>query len=284
MTELHYLLGCQQDRFMTSDVAHLKVVCLTRSVISVSDGHVAVLCAWSVAETVVTYLWLWGLAIVYAGCWEHPGVLLLTAWRLAYLVKRSPRGLMVNHESRRALIVYNVVPRSWKSLILDYRHVPKLSLPRHEHFDPEKSNQCLHSIIAIRPCHSTGRFRPHHLKGRSFGRLSQSSVLIRAHFHTDTLQDLFDPHIAVPVSHGWQFLRLDGPCSRIDTAHVDFGNKADLRRDGGIFVGTVNSQLVKSAIVVGLSRQWLRQQNWKMITQNAWDHHGTVKMFASVIH
>jgi hypothetical protein len=99
------------------------------------------------------------------------------------------------------------------------------------------------------------------LKGRSFGRLSQSSVLIRAHFHTDTLQDLFDPHIAVPVSHGWQFLRLDGPCSRIDTAHVDFGNKADLRRDGGIFVGTVNSQLVKSAIVVGLSRQWLRQQN-----------------------
>lgn len=91
-------------------------------------------------------------------------------------------------------------------------------------------------------------------KRQSFGRLSQSSILIRAHFHADTLQDLFNPHVAVPVSHGRQFFRLDGTRFRIDAIHVDFGHEADFGRDRGIFLGAMNSQLVKSAVMLGLKK------------------------------
>ena len=84
--------------------------------------------------------------------------------------------------------------------------------------------------------------------------LSHSSVLIGTHFHSQALQDLFNPHVAVPVSHGGQFVGFDGTRFGIDTVHVDFGNEAYFWWNGGIFFRAVNVQLIKTAVVLGLCR------------------------------
>jgi hypothetical protein len=91
-------------------------------------------------------------------------------------------------------------------------------------------------------------------KSRSFGSLSQSSILIGAHLHTNTLQDLFNSHIPIPVSHGRQFLSFDGSRSRVNARHVDFGHKSNLRRDGRILFGAMNTKLIKSTIMLGLMK------------------------------
>jgi hypothetical protein len=90
------------------------------------------------------------------------------------------------------------------------------------------------------------------LKGCPLCRLTQSSVLIRTHFHSNRLQNLFNAHVSVPVPNGRTLFGFQGTGSRIDAIHVDFGNETDFRGYGGVLLGTVNAQLIESAVVVGL--------------------------------
>ncbi len=89
-------------------------------------------------------------------------------------------------------------------------------------------------------------------KGSSFGRLSQSSILIRTHFHANALQDLLDSHVAIPVSHGRNFILGDDTRSRNDTTHVDFGDELNVRGGGRVLFCTMNTQLIKSAVMLRL--------------------------------
>jgi hypothetical protein len=82
--------------------------------------------------------------------------------------------------------------------------------------------------------------------------LTQSSVLVTAHFHTNGLQNLFNSHISVPVSNGRQLFLFNGARLGIDTTHIDFRDKADIWGDGWVLFGTKYTQLVKATIVLCL--------------------------------
>lgn len=96
------------------------------------------------------------------------------------------------------------------------------------------------------------------LKDGSLLGLPQSSILIATHFHSNRLQNLFNTHVAIPIAHGWQFFLLDQPRLGLDTRHVDFGNKSDYGRDGGILVGASNFELIKSTVVLCLKNHTIR--------------------------
>mmetsp|Transcript_2778 Transcript_2778/g.3951 ORF Transcript_2778/g.3951 Transcript_2778/m.3951 type:complete len:192 (-) Transcript_2778:57-632(-) len=123
------------------------------------------------------------------------------------------------------------------------------------------------------------------LKRRSLGRLTQSPVLIRTHFHPNRLQNLFDPHVSVPVSHRRQFFGFEGTGSRFDAIHVDLGNETDLRGDGGVLFGTMNAQLIKAAVVVGAGRAKdatvpVRQKGIARVDQAEGNGHISQSLFA----
>lgn len=90
------------------------------------------------------------------------------------------------------------------------------------------------------------------LKGSSLRRLLQSSVSVGAHLHSNTLQDLFDSHVAVPVLHCGDLLLDDLTGFGVHTGHVDFRDEFENGRDRRIIAGAVDSQLVKSAVVLCL--------------------------------
>jgi hypothetical protein len=83
--------------------------------------------------------------------------------------------------------------------------------------------------------------------------LTQSSVLVTAHFHPNRLQNLFNAHISVPVSHGRQLFLFNGARLGINATHIDFRDKADFWGDCGVLFGTKNAQLVKATIVLCLN-------------------------------
>jgi hypothetical protein len=89
--------------------------------------------------------------------------------------------------------------------------------------------------------------------------LTQSSILVTAHFHTNGLQNLFNTHVSVPVSNGRQLFLFDGARLGIDTAHIDFRDKANLWRDCGVLFGTKYAQLVKATIVLCLK---IEEERW----------------------
>ena len=82
--------------------------------------------------------------------------------------------------------------------------------------------------------------------------MPESSVGIGAHFGSNTLQNLLDAHVAVPVLHGRNLLVDDLARLGIDGRHVDLGHESDFGGHRGVLFGAVDSQLVKAAVVVGL--------------------------------
>jgi len=89
--------------------------------------------------------------------------------------------------------------------------------------------------------------------------LTRSSVGVGTHFHANALEDLLDAHVAVPVAHCRQ-LAAEDFARFIDTIHVDFGDKADLRRFRWILFGAVHAQLVKTIGVVRLSTEKIKNK------------------------
>ena len=83
-------------------------------------------------------------------------------------------------------------------------------------------------------------------------RLPQSSILLTAHFHSDRLQNLFNAHIPIPISHRGEFVLLDDTRFRINAGHVDFRRKSNVRWYGRIIVRASNFELIKSSIVLSL--------------------------------
>jgi len=79
------------------------------------------------------------------------------------------------------------------------------------------------------------------LEDSIFSWLSQSTILVGAHFHSDRLQNLFDSHVSVPVAHGWDPVLLDNTGPRIDTVHIDFRNEANIWRDARVIVWATNA-------------------------------------------
>lgn len=85
-----------------------------------------------------------------------------------------------------------------------------------------------------------------------FSWLPQSAILIRTHFHSNTLQNLFNPHIAIPVSHCWHFVRLDYSSPRVHTIHIDFGDESNFRWYSWVVIRAMNPKLIETAIVLRL--------------------------------
>ena len=98
------------------------------------------------------------------------------------------------------------------------------------------------------------------LKGRSLRGLLQSSVLVGTHLHSNALQDLFDSHVAVPVFHCRDLVFLDLPGFGVHAVHIDFRNEFQNGRDGRIVAGAVDSQLVKSVVVLCLREEKRRNR------------------------
>lgn len=90
------------------------------------------------------------------------------------------------------------------------------------------------------------------LKGSSLRGLLQSSVSVGAHLHSNALQNLFNSHVAVPVFHSGDLFLDDLTGFGVHTGHVDFGDEFDNGRDRRIVAGAVDSQLVKSVVVIRL--------------------------------
>jgi hypothetical protein len=88
----------------------------------------------------------------------------------------------------------------------------------------------------------------------SIRRLSSASIDIGAHFHTNGLQDLFNPHIATPIFHSWQLGHDDFAGLRVHAAHDDFGDKTNVGGLCRIGVGAVNADFVETIGVVCLQK------------------------------
>ena len=110
------------------------------------------------------------------------------------------------------------------------------------------------------------------LKKSTISGLSKSSVLIGTHLHSNRLKYLLNPHVAIPVPHRRNLASRDIAIF-IDASHVDFRNKADIRRNGRVFVGAMNSELIEAICVVCLQREeWIRRawvEKWVLETDHS---------------
>ena len=96
------------------------------------------------------------------------------------------------------------------------------------------------------------------LERRSLRRLTHSTILIRAHFHAKSNQDLFHPHVAIPAAHGGQLVVQYFARLGVDTGHIDARNEADFRRYGRILFWNVNAQFVKATVMLCLCKEGIK--------------------------
>ncbi len=90
------------------------------------------------------------------------------------------------------------------------------------------------------------------LKRQSLLRLSSPSIFRTRHLCPQTNQNLFHPHIPIPILRRWDLGINNFSRSRIDAVHVDFGDEAYPGGCGGIGFGDGDAQFVEAAVVLGL--------------------------------
>ena len=82
------------------------------------------------------------------------------------------------------------------------------------------------------------------------------------------MQDLFDSHVAVPVFHSGDLFLDDLTGFGVHAGHVDFGDEFENGRDRRIIAGAVDSQLVKSVVVIRLRVSYKKLEIDKARSEN----------------
>jgi hypothetical protein len=91
------------------------------------------------------------------------------------------------------------------------------------------------------------------LKHGSLRWLPQTSILIRAHFQTNTLQNFLNAHVAIPIAHGGYLGSIYNSRPLIHTSHINTWHETNFGRNGRILFGAMNSQLIKSTVMLCLT-------------------------------
>ena len=111
------------------------------------------------------------------------------------------------------------------------------------------------------------------LEDTSFRRLLQLAILRKLHLVPKSDQNLFNPHIAIPLlGQAVDLAEVDLACLGIDASHVDLRDELDLWWRGGIRVRTMDHKLIEPTIVLSLhgmeaSKHWF--ESWPIFVQ--WD-------------
>jgi hypothetical protein len=61
---------------------------------------------------------------------------------------------------------------------------------------------------------------------KTLSRLTNSTILIRTHFHSKSNQYLFHTHVAIPAAQS-RYFTVENFSILIDTGHVNAGNETD---------------------------------------------------------